>query len=208
MFKIILNKNISLQDNVNKLDKHYWNKIKAGDEQAFMEMYNAYYQSLFRFGCRINPSREIVKDAIHELFCELWEKRSSLAEVSNEKSYLFTYLKRKILNELAAAEKSADIEKMLPIENALSYEELLISSQTTAENKIKLENLLNRISPAQLQIIKYKFFEMLSYEEIAIRMDLQPRTVYNQVYEALKTMRSHLKVLFTLFVMFIFELLR
>ena len=195
---------MSLSDNIHKLDTGHWNKIKRGDEQAFMEIYDGHYQSLFTFGCRINPAKEIVKDAIHELFCELWEKRTSLPEVTNEKSYLFTYLKRKILKELSVAEKSADIEKALPVEDAISYEEFLIRSQTTAENKLKLQNLLSRISPAQLQIIKYKFFEMLTYEEIALKMNLQPRTVYNQVYEALKTMRYHLKVLLTLFLLLIF----
>lgn len=164
-----------------------------------MDMYEAYYQSLYTFGYRINPSKEFVKDNIHELFCELWEKRFSLPLVTNEKSYLFTYLKRKILKEANALERAAELEKELPAENALSYETLLIQSQTTEENKIKLQNLLNRISPAQLQIIEYKFFEMLSYEEIAAMMNLQPRTVYNQVYEALKTMRHHLKVMLSLF---------
>jgi hypothetical protein len=62
--------------------------------------------------------------------------------------------------------------------------------------------LLNRINPAQLEIIRYKFFEKLTYEEFAVRMELQPGTVYNQVYEALKTMRSHLKVLFTLILVY------
>jgi len=193
-----------LPDNTNKLDQRYWDKIKEGDEKAFMDMYDAYYQSLFTFGCRINPAKEIVKDAIHELFCELWEKRSTLTNVTNEKSYLFTYLKRKILKEIAVAEKAAGIEKELPIEDDLSYEELLIRSQTTEENKVILKNLLNRVSPAQLKIIQYKFFEMLTYEEIGVRMKLQPRTVYNQVYEALKTMRNHLKVLFSLFLFYTF----
>ena len=202
LFKTILDKNISLPDNTNRLDTRYWIKIKGGDEKAFMDMYDAYYQSLFNFGCRVNPAREIVKDAIHEMYCELWEKRSSLPDVSNEKSYLLTYLKRKILKELTIADKYTALEKTLPAENHLSYEELLIISQTTAENKIKLQRLLNRISPAQLQIIEYKFFEMLSYEEIATRMNLQPRTVYNQVYEALKTMRIHLKLISSMILLY------
>lgn len=191
-----------MPNNTYKLERQYWNKIRGGDDKAFMDMYDAYYPSLFIFGCRINPNKEIIKDAIHELFCEVWENRTTLPEVLREKSYLFTYLKRKILKELQSAQKSSDLEKTLPIENALSYEELLIRSQTNAENQIKLQQLLDRISPAQLEIIRYKFFEQLSYEEIAIRMGLQPRTVYNQVYEALKTMRSHLKILLMLVLLF------
>lgn len=182
------------------MEKGYWDRVRKGDEQAFMKMYDAYYQFLYSFGYRIYPDKEMVKDAIHEIYCEIWEKRFDLPEVRNEKSYLFTYLKRKILKEAGMLEKIADLESTLTDEHAVSYEELLIQSQTTEENKARLKNLLSRISPAQKQIITYKFFAMMSYEEIAEKMNLQPRTVYNQVYEALKTMRNHFKVLFSLFI--------
>jgi DNA-directed RNA polymerase specialized sigma24 family protein len=41
-----------------------------------------------------------------------------------------------------------------------------------------------------------KFFEDKSYEEIAAITSTAPRTIYNQVYEALKTLRKHLRLFF------------
>ena len=175
------------------METGYWHQLRQGEEEAFMKMYDHYYQVLFTFGCRVNPDKEMVKDCIHELFCELWEKRFTLPEVSQEKSYLFTYLKRKIVRTWQAAQKAANLQIAGLPDIEYSYESMLIQSQSDEESRIRVQNLLRRISPAQLQIIEYKFFEMMSYEEIAIRMDLSPRTVYNQVYEALKTMRSHLR---------------
>ena len=163
-----------------------------------MQMYDFHYQSLFTFGCRINADKEIVKDCIHEVFCELWENRFNLPEVTHEKSYLFTYLKRKILNTWQYTQKVTDSAHSVLPEIELSYEAVLIKSQADEESKIRLQQLLRRISPLQLKIIEYKYFEMLSYEEIALRMDLSPRTVYNQVYEAIKTMRKHLKFILNL----------
>ena len=168
-----------------------------------MQMYDYHYQSLFTFGCRVNANKEMVKDCIHEVFCELWEKRFSLPEVTQEKSYLFTYLKRKILRTWQTAQKATDLEMSALTDTELSYESILIQSQADEESKIRLQHLLRRISPAQLKIIEYKFFEMLSYEEIALRMNLSQRTVYNQVYEALKTMRSHQKFMLDLLLIII-----
>lgn len=185
------------------METGYWHKVREGDEQAFMQMYDYHYQSLFTFGCRVNANKEMVKDCIHEVFCELWEKRFSLPEVTQEKSYLFTYLKRKILRTWQTAQKATDLEMSALPDTELSYESILIQSQADEESKIRLQHLLRRISPAQLKIIEYKFFEMLSYEEIALRMNLSQRTVYNQVYEALKTMRSHQKFMLDLLLIII-----
>jgi len=185
------------------LETGYWHSVREGDEQAFMQMYDFHYQSLFTFGCRVNADTEIVKDCIHEVFCELWENRFNLPEVTHEKSYLFTYLKRKILNTWQYTQKVTDSAHSVLPEIELSYEAVLIKSQADEESKIRLQQLLRRISPLQLKIIEYKYFEMLSYEEIAVRMDLSPRTVYNQVYEALKTMRKHLKLILNLLLILI-----
>jgi len=163
-----------------------------------MQLYDYHYQSLYTFGCRVHADKEIVKDCIHELFCELWENRFNLPEVSQEKSYLFTYLKRKIIKTWQDAQKATDTGLSMLEETELSYEAVLIKSQTDEESKVRLQQLLRRISPLQLKIIEYKYFELLSYEEIALRMDLSPRTVYNQVYEAIKTMRKHLKFILNL----------
>jgi len=168
-----------------------------------MQLYDFHYQSLFTFGCRINADKEIVKDCIHEVFCELWENRFDLPEVKQEKSYLFTYLKRKILKTWQDAQKATDTGLSILEQTELSYEAILINTQADEESKIRLQQLLRRISPLQLKIIEYKYFEMLNYDEIALRMNLSPRTVYNQVYEALKTMRKHLKLIMNLLLILI-----
>ena len=160
-----------------------------------MNMYDHYYQALYTFGCRINLDQELIKDSIHELYCELWENRLRLPEVHNEKAYLFTYLKRKILKALSSSQRNCEFQKDVIPENELSYETLLIQAQQNQESNIKLQQVLRRITPTQLRIIEYKFFDLMSYEEIAIKMQLSQRTVYNQVHQALKTMRSHFKVI-------------
>jgi len=82
------------------------------------------------------------------------------------------------------------------------YEDLLVAQQTDDAAKLKLQHSLTKLTPGQMEIIKLKYFELLDYEEIADRLHLQPRTVYNKISEALKALRSHLKVLSSLYFVF------
>lgn len=167
-----------------------WRLLAAGNEQAFLELFKNEYQHLFAYGFSITADRELTKDCIQELFLELWEKRSRVNnEVSNIRSYLFTWLRRKITHQLARKHNHApgalDPEIAEP-----SYEELLVALETSAEKKLQLNEALSRLSRKQLDMVRLRFFQNMSYGEIAEKEQLSQRTVYNLVYEALKRLRQ------------------
>ena len=72
------------------------------------------------------------------------------------------------------------------------YEELLITFQRSEEKKEQLRGALTKLTKKQLEIIKLKFFEKLSYAEIAAKTSLAPRTVYNLIYEAIRHLRGNM----------------
>ncbi|RAJ05185.1 RNA polymerase sigma factor (sigma-70 family) [Chitinophaga skermanii] len=171
-----------------------WIEMKNGDQQAFMEIYNSYYQALYSFGCRIHAHPQLVKDSIHEVFCEVWAGRQSLPTVQQPLSYLFTYLKRKILKEVkVSAITTGEVTAAEGIEQ--SYEEMIVRAEHDAEMQYKLHNFMRQLSVTQQAILRLKYYENLNYEQIAQQLQLQPRTVYNKLYEALKLMRKSLRVL-------------
>lgn len=180
------------------MDTELWDRIRQGDKDAFMQLYQQQYQQLYTFGCRVHARQELVKDCIHEMFCELWNKRHHLQQVSNSRAYLCTYLKRKILKEIQIVNptifNTSDGINADMVEP--SYEEALVQLQTDEESKAKLQQVLNRLTKTQAEIIKLKYYEGLTYEQIATILQVQPRTIYNQVYEALKLLRTHMKSAF------------
>ena len=175
-----------------------WACMVAGDKDAFLTLYQNHYQGLFCYGFSLSTNRELTKDCIQELFLDLWNTRATLnKEVKNVRSYLFTWLRRKMNRELAriAKENCADevIEGFSFIQ--ASYEELLIAFQQSEEKKEELRRALKKLTKKQLEIIKLKFFENLSYRAIAAQTSLTPRTVYNLIYEAIRHLRESMKVL-------------
>src|SRR5580700_5303016 len=147
-----------------------WGLMTRGDKEAFLTLYQSHYQALFSYGFRLSIDRDLTKDCIQELFLEIWNTRPSLnKEVKNVRTYLFTWLRRKISRELSrlAKENCAEgLDEEFPVIQS-SYEELLIAFQESEEKKEKLRAALKKLTKKQLEIIRLKFFENLSYQAIA-----------------------------------------
>jgi RNA polymerase sigma-70 factor (ECF subfamily) len=173
---------------------NYWLSMAGGDRNAFLIIYQNYYQALFCYGFSITTDKELTKDCIQDLFLEIWKTRNTLnKDVSNVRSYLFTWLRRKIsyaLSRLAKAKSTALMQDTKLTQSC--YEELLIAFQQSEEKKEQLRDALKRLTKKQLEIIKLKFFENLSYAEIAAKTSLSPRTVYNLIYEAIRHLRENM----------------
>lgn len=171
-----------------------WSDIRNGNVTAFTNLYKAYYQFLFSYGFKVSGNKDMTKDWIHEIFLELWNRHEQLPAVEHVGFYLKTWLKRKIMRGLPR-EQMAAIRAMEASDNLYSghsYEELLVQLQTSREVKQQVEKAMTQLSPRQLEVIRMKFFEEMSYEQIAAATHAAPRTVYNQVYESLKALRRHL----------------
>jgi len=172
--------------------------MAGGDTDAFLTIYECHYQALFSYGFTLTANTELTKDCIQELFLEIWERHATInKEVENIRAYLFTWLRRKIFKELARlnGEKCTDELKKNFIQNILPYEDLLIAFQQSEENKDKLRSALKKLTKKQLGIIRLKFFDNLSYAEIAAQTSLKQRTIYNLIYEAIRHLRVCMKLL-------------
>lgn len=180
------------------VEDQLWGAIRNNDKNAFTTMYKAYYQMLFAEGFRTCADKDMVKDCIHELFLEIWHNRASLSPVQHIGAYLKTYLKRKILKEVERTPRHYPIEAMETRvqEMEYPYEELLIRMQSKSEMVEKVRLAMSKLSQRQIEIIRMKFFENRSYEEISSLTTTTPRTIYNQVYDSLKILRKYLKVFF------------
>jgi len=176
-------------------DRNFWEQMRLGDKQALFELYNLMYFHLIRYGLKIQPDHELVKDAVNQIFLNLWEKRSRLPQVDHVRSYLMTMLKRCILDQIFYQDRTNNaLSKMIAEEEEeLSYEEILIRVQQDDDLKKKLSIAIQQLSPRQIELVRLKFFEGLSYEQIAERTSQTIKTSYNTIYDAIKVLRRLLK---------------
>ncbi|WP_433902641.1 RNA polymerase sigma factor [Sphingobacterium puteale] len=171
-----------------------WNSIKTGDSNSFLALYDSLYTALFRYGLKINADREVVKESIHIVFCDLWEKREKLPILTTDpKYYLFVWLKRVIYKQRAY--QKIPLEDLLHTPTEDSIESQKIAIEETLERDQALRAAMDNLTKKQQRYIELKFFHNKSYEEIADMENAALRTVYNVVYEAIKKLKGSLSVI-------------
>ncbi len=170
-----------------------WNQLRSGDIQSLIGLYREYYVALINFGTKMTGNRELTNDCITQVLIKLWDKHAELPEVGNTRSYLITCLKNELLIELKNANKikcgNNDLKYQLS-QQEISYEEYLIQMQTSLSIKDSLLRAFSHLSKREKQLLQMKFFEDLSYDEIALQCHITKRTAYNIIHDALKTLKA------------------
>ncbi|MBX2840995.1 MAG: sigma-70 family RNA polymerase sigma factor [Flammeovirgaceae bacterium] len=188
----------------NDKDLKVWQSFKKGDNQAFAYIYQQNIDILSNYGFRFSQDQEIIKDAIHDMFIDLWKNKKKLSDTPLIKSYLLKAFRRNLTKKLIQKKKVVNIEDFLEGQAfalELSPEIKLIEVETLAERSQQLEAELGKLPPRQKESIFLRFYGNLSYDEISEVMNINHQSVYNLISKALEALKSNVKFsvfLFTL----------
>lgn len=175
-------------------DAEIWNLIVASDLEALSYVYKKYYSNLYNFGLKCSRDHQLTEDCIQDLFIKLWDKRSSIAIRYTIKSYLMTSLRRMVLDKLAVIRKEIFKANELPDghEPGLSVQDLLIQKEMNEDQKKKLDQSLNLLTKKQKEIVYLRFYQEMSYDEIAEMLNIKYQSVRNCIYESMKSIKDSL----------------
>ncbi len=178
------------------VDSDLWNSFRAGDEGAFISIYNNYSNLLFNFGCQFSPDRDLVKDCLQDFFIYLRAKRENLGETSSIKFYLLKGFRRKIIE--SQKKHAKEKEKLndpgfveFPIQ--LSHESIYINRQFEKEQLVNLEKALLKLEPREREAIYLFYYDNLSYEQIAEMLNFSHVSSARRIiYRALSNLKGFL----------------
>ncbi|GAB4012558.1 sigma-70 family RNA polymerase sigma factor [Spirosoma migulaei] len=172
-------------------DTVLWQRFRTGDTIAFDQLVQRYYQTLFRYGIRLDADDEYVKDCIQDVFVELWQRRNTVNETEFVKFYLLKSLRRRIFRGRAKWGSNWEaLEENYFFEVEFSIEAQLITQEVSRDQVQQLEALLNKLSRRQKEVIFLKFYQNLTHEQIGEVMSLNRQSVYNILHEALQKLRT------------------
>lgn len=178
-----------------KQDEQLWSEFQHGSEQAFAALYNANFNLLYNYASKFTSDKDLIKDCIHDLFVRLWERRDTAKVVSSPKFYLLKSIRHSVFNALAEKKKLVHDQEHLAedrFEFVLPHESLLISRQISKEQQEHIVRALNTLTDRQKEVIFLRFYNSLSYEEIAAVMDLHVDSCYNLVSKALGLLKKNI----------------
>lgn len=175
-----------------KDDSATWEAFKAGNESAFIFIYETYFDPLFIYGNHFTKDKGIVKDAIQDLFIDLRKNRLKLGPTDSIKFYLFKCLKRRILKEKSHWFYKCEVfSSDLSFNFTFSHEQFLIDRQMDDEKMARLNRSIKALSPRKREIIYYFYYEGLNYQQIREMMNLSNiKSVRNLLYKAVNFLRE------------------
>ena len=172
-------------------DQVHWEALRNGDTGAFSALYNAYSKILLAYGRKVHNDRQLIADAVQELFTYLWTRRSHLGETASVKFYLIKALRTIIIKELKKGERISEFNLE---EHAVVYssrEREIIDNESSDELQLKIKNALADLSKREQEILYLKYFSGANNEEIAELLDIKYQSVKNTSFAALKKLRKH-----------------
>lgn len=178
------------------VNKDYWQNIwfrfKTGDQEAFAILYNLHIDKLYSYGTKLCKDENIVKDALQELFLELFLKREKIKIASeNLKFYLLLALKRNLIKKMQADRKiSHNFNEVIDFEPEYSIEFKIMEQEKDEEINRKVLNAISMLPAKQKEAIYLRYNESLEYSEIAGILEITVESARKQVNRALKTVRE------------------
>ena len=174
-------------------ENELWFSLRAGSREALNTIFEMNSRQLYAYGRNITVDQGLIADCIQDLFVELWIKRSVLAtRVNSIKSYLIRSLRRRILRALSEGKRFAGrgLSTIYFEEVEFNIEVNLIRNQLSAEQSSQLQASLSTLNPRQHEAIYLKFYEGMTYEQIASVMGTNVKAVYNLVSRSISALQK------------------
>ena len=170
-------------------DDQWWLLFIAGNERAFEHIYYNHINLLYDYGLRLSRDAQLSEDCVQDFFVYLWENKHKLPEVKAVKPYLLVSLKRRVYRKLSEQKKDMIIicEALVPGRSGFDPE-----PYDHAENIRVLQQAFTKLSEKQKEVIYLRFYNQLSYEEIAEVMEVKIKAIYKLMARAIQTLRKNI----------------
>jgi len=169
-----------------------WDSFLLGDKEAFAHFYNLHVDALYRYGAKLCSDDNLVKDAIQEVFLDLYLKRNkNKTNPENLRYYLILALKRNLIKKMKRNRRLISEEECeLKFETEYSIETAIIENEEEAELNRRVNEVLKSLPAKQKEALYLRYNESMEYAEIAQLLNISIESVRKQVYRALSTIRN------------------
>lgn len=163
------------------------NEWQSGDKAAFEALFRQYERLVFKNAYLITGIREEAEDILQEVFISVWRSRHTF---DPNKGRLTTWLHRITVNKCLERQRkkklaSVSLEGLDLPETQLSND-ILVSRQEYE----RLIEAMNSLDTKHRAVLVLRYFDDLSYEEIAQAVGIPLGTVKSRINHALKLLRG------------------
>jgi len=171
-------------------------KWQSGDMGAFETLFCQYEKLVFRTAYLITGSKEEADDTLQEVFLSVWKSRHTF---NPTRAKFSTWLHRITINRCASKHRKKQLACLSleggsldrPDMNCQELPEEMLANKWECDRLIEV---LNSMDIRHRTVIVLRYFNQLSYDEIAQVAHIPLGTVKSRINQALKYMRQQLSV--------------
>ncbi len=174
-----------------KTDQELTSLLRAGDETAFLELYNRYKFRITGNLMKLLKSEDLVEELLQDLFLKLWDTRSQLDPEKSFRSYLFKISENMVMDVFrkAARDKRMQVKLMAAQTEAYSHiEEKIFSDQ---DNHL-LQQAIDKLPPQRKQVFMLCRIEGKSYKEVGELLGISVSTINDHLLKANRFLKQQL----------------
>lgn len=172
-------------------EKESVENFRVNDKNLIQFIYDQYANDLLSYGIKMGYQKEVLEDAIHDVFYKLCRSPQMLKQITELKFYLFRALKNRLLNIDKSTAKyiTTDLPEFNLTVKTDSLHQLIEAEEQTRV-KEQINKLLEVLSDKQREIIYLRFMHEMTYDEIGVLLAMTPASVKNVVYKAINKIRK------------------
>ena len=152
-------------------------RYQKGDAQAFDELFERIHQRIYGYVSRRLSNKSDLEDVIQNIFIKFHATKERYDSSYPLDAWIFTICRSVLFDHLRKVSK-------------ISYEEFIEFSQEVSTEGPDVEVAIAKLPEQSQQIIKFKYLDELSFEEIAERINKSPANVRQIMSRAMRFLRK------------------
>lgn len=169
-------------------------KIAAGDRMALRQLYEATSAKLFGVCLRILSDREETEDVLQEVYLTIWRRADRFeAARASVMTWISTIARNRAIDRLRARGPLARADQIDDLEIADDRQVGAEALLQAGDDAARLQGCLGELDDRTQGVIRTAFFEGVTYDALARRMDQPLGTVKSWIRRGLAKLKGCLE---------------
>ena len=164
--------------------------FRAGDDQAFTELYVRWRAPLFAFAARMLGGSEPARDAVQDTFVALWEHRLEVGRLRSFRAWIFTAARNRCLSVLRQQRTRARLDTLVETD-APAAADAVEAPDEHAMRQVRAALL--ELPPEDREVLVLREYEGCSYGEIADITGTTVSAVKSRLFRARRVLAARLR---------------
>jgi len=166
-------------------------RAKAGNAEAFAELYDAYMERVYRYVYYRVSDRQTAEDITSQVFLRAWEHIRKYRLDGSFLAWLYTIARNAVIDNYRTRKPVVSLDDAVPVASKAAPPDEVAELRVESES---VKQAMRNLTDEQHHVLTLKFIGGYSTEEIARQMEKRPGAIRALQMRALQSLAKHLEI--------------